>query len=113
MSKPQLIDDQEHERVFERVAAVDVAKASGMVCTRGPHPSRPGARQAAVWDVPATMNAVSALADQLVAAGVSEGDAGVRLRLLADLGAPRGALPYSPLSGQELEEVFLDLMAYP
>lgn len=51
MSEPQLIDDQEYERVFERVAAVDVAKASGMVCTRGPHPSRPGARQAAVWEL--------------------------------------------------------------
>ena len=72
MSEPQLIDDQEHERVFERVAAVDVAKAAGMVCTRGPHPSRPGVRQAAVWEVPATMNAVSALADQLAAAGVQK-----------------------------------------
>jgi hypothetical protein len=30
--KPQVIEDQEHERVFDRVAAVDVAKASGMVC---------------------------------------------------------------------------------
>ena len=37
MSQPQLIDDEEHERVFEKVAAVDVAKASGMVCTRVPH----------------------------------------------------------------------------
>jgi transposase len=72
VSEPQLIDDQEHERVFERVAAVDVAKAAGMVCTRGPHPSRPGVRQAAVWEVPATMNAVSALADQLAAAGVQK-----------------------------------------
>ncbi len=67
MSKPQVIDDEEHERAFERVAAVDVAKAAGMVCTRLPHPSRPGARQAAVWEVPATMNAVQALAGQLTA----------------------------------------------
>jgi hypothetical protein len=72
VSEPQLIDDQEHERVFERVAAVDVAKAAGMVCTRGPHPSRPGVRQAAVWEVPATMNAVSALAGQLAAGGVQK-----------------------------------------
>jgi len=28
-----------------------------------------------------------------------------------DLPAPRGAVPYRPRSGQELEEVFLDLMA--
>ena len=43
MSKPQVIDDEEHERVHERVAAIDVAKDSGVVCTRLPHPSRPGA----------------------------------------------------------------------
>ena len=44
MSKPQVIADEEHERVWERVAAIDVAKASGMVCTRVPHEDRPGAR---------------------------------------------------------------------
>jgi transposase len=65
--KPQVIDDQEHERVFDRVAAVDVAKASGVVCTRLPHPSRPGGRQSAVWTVPATMGAVSELAGRLAA----------------------------------------------
>ena len=65
MSTPQVIDDEEHERVFERVAAVDVAKASGMVCTRMPHPSRPGARRSAVWTVPATMNPVRGLAAEL------------------------------------------------
>ena len=66
MSTPQLIDDEEHERVFEKVAAVDVAKASGMVCTRTPHPSRPGARRSTVWTVTAAMGAVRALAGQLV-----------------------------------------------
>ena len=70
MSKPLVIDDQEHERVFERVAAVDVAKASGVVCTRGPHPSRPGARCSTVWEVPATMNAVGALAARLAGEGI-------------------------------------------
>ena len=29
-------------RSWQRVAAIDVAKASGMVCTRVPHPSSPG-----------------------------------------------------------------------
>src|SRR5205823_2119459 len=62
--------DQQHERVFERVAAVDVAKASGMVCTRTPNPARPGARHSTVWEVPAAMNAVLALADRLVAGGI-------------------------------------------
>ena len=61
MSKPQVIDDEEHERVHERVAAVDVANDSGMVCTRLPHPSRPGARQSTVWTVKARMGAVGKL----------------------------------------------------
>jgi hypothetical protein len=34
--RPQVIDDEQHERVYERVAAVDVAKDSGMVCAREP-----------------------------------------------------------------------------
>jgi hypothetical protein len=38
--KPQVIDDEEHERVHDRVAVVDVAKNAGVVCTRMPH--RPG-----------------------------------------------------------------------
>jgi transposase len=72
VSEPQVIEDEEHERVLEKVAAVDVAKASGMVCTRLPHPHRPGARQSRVWEVRATMNAVSALAGELAAAGIEK-----------------------------------------
>ena len=72
MGKPQVIEDEEHERVFDKVAAVDVAKASGMVCTRTPHPSRPGARRSMVWMVPATMGAVAALAAQLKAQGIEK-----------------------------------------
>jgi transposase len=72
MNRPQVIDDAGHERVFERVAAVDVAKAAGVVCLRAPHPSRPGARQSTVWEVPATMNSVRGLGSQLVAAGVQK-----------------------------------------
>jgi hypothetical protein len=34
VSKPQVIEDEEHERVHERVAAIDAAKATGMVCLR-------------------------------------------------------------------------------
>ena len=72
MSKPQVVDDQDHERVYEKVAAVDVAKASGVVCVRGPHPSRPGTRASTVWTVQATMNAVASLAAQLAAQGVQK-----------------------------------------
>jgi transposase len=70
VSRPQVIDDQDHERVHDRVAAVDVAKDSGMVCTRTPHPSRPGARRATVWTVQARMGAVRQLGRQLKRDGI-------------------------------------------
>ncbi len=70
MSKPQVIDDEEHERVHERVAAIDVAKDSGVVCTRTPHPSRPGARRSTVWTVKARMGTVRKLGQQLVRDGI-------------------------------------------
>ena len=70
MSRPQVIDDEEHERVHERVAAVDVAKDSGVVGTRLPHPSGPGARQSTVWTVKARMGAVGKLGRQLKDSGI-------------------------------------------
>ena len=69
-AKPQVIDDEEHERVHERVAAIDVAKDTGMVCTRLPHPSRPGARQSTVWTVKARMGAIRTLGRQLSRDGI-------------------------------------------
>ena len=77
MSRPQVIDDQDHERIYERVAAVDVAKDSGMVCTRTPHPSRPGARRSTVWAVQARTGAVRALGAQLKKGRDRAGDAGI------------------------------------
>ena len=65
MREPQEICDVEHEQILERVAAVDVAKASGMVCLRVPQASRQDRRRSLVWDVPATTNAVIELADHL------------------------------------------------
>ena len=64
------IDEDETERVLTVAAAVDVAKASGMVCVRRPHPSIEGRRTARVWEVDATTNSVLALGVDLVAAGV-------------------------------------------
>jgi len=72
MREPQEIQDEEHEQVVERVAAVDVAKASGMVCTRVPHPSRPGKRLSRVWEVAATTGAIIQLAEQLVGQGIEK-----------------------------------------
>jgi transposase len=70
VSRPQVIDDEQHERVHERVAAIDVAKDSGVVCTRTSHPSRPGARRSTVWTVRARMGAVRALGRQLHKDGI-------------------------------------------
>ncbi len=67
MREPQEIPDEDYERVLERVAAVDVAKASGMVCTRVPHPDRPGRQRTLVWEVPATTSAVLELGGRLAA----------------------------------------------
>ena len=65
MEEPQEVQDEEYERVYERVAAVDVAKASGVVCTRVPDESGPGRGRTKVWTVIATMNAVTELAGHL------------------------------------------------
>ena len=65
MEEPQEVQDEEYERVWERVAAVDVAKASGVVCTRVPDEARPGRRRTRVWTVTATLSAVTELADHL------------------------------------------------
>src|SRR6266568_4950363 len=72
MREPQELQDEEYEQVVGRVAAVDVAKASGMVCTRVPHPSRPGRRVTKVWEVDATTNAITELADHLVRQGIEK-----------------------------------------
>ena len=101
MGRPQVIDDEEHERVHERVAAVDVAKDSGVVCTRTPHPSRPGARRSTVWTVKARMGAIRALGRQLKRDGIEMVTLESTSRLLAYLAAPRGALLYSRLSREE------------
>ena len=70
MSRPQVIDDEDHERVHDRVAAVDVAKDSGVVCTRMPHPSRPGARRSTVRTARAPTGAVRPLGRQLKGDGI-------------------------------------------
>src|SRR6478672_8928372 len=66
--EPEAIPDAEHELVIERVAAVDVAKASGKVCVRVP--GKAGRRVSRVWDVAATTAAVTELAEDLVELGV-------------------------------------------
>lgn len=57
--------EQDLEQV-SRVAAIDIAKASAMVCTRLPREGRAGRRVQRVWPVSATTNAIEELADHLV-----------------------------------------------
>jgi transposase len=64
------IDEDETEQVLTVAAAVDVAKASGMVCVRRPHPSIEGRRTSRVWEVESTTNAILSLGQDLVATGV-------------------------------------------
>jgi transposase len=66
--KPQVVPDEDHEVVYERVAAVDVAKASGVVCMRTPDASRPGRFASRIWDnVPATRAQIAGLGRELLA----------------------------------------------
>ena len=68
----QELDQAEEEpaELVARAAAIDVAKDSGMVCTRVPHESRAGRRVQKVWDVPARFTAVVELADHLRCEGI-------------------------------------------
>jgi transposase len=61
--------DQAAEQVC-RVAAIDIAKASAMVCTRLPGDKNPDRRVQRTWPVASTANAVMELADHLVCQGV-------------------------------------------
>ncbi len=70
MQEPQEIQDEEHEQLLDRVAAIDVAKASGMVCTRVLHPSGGKRRLTRVWEVAATTTSIMELADHLVKARI-------------------------------------------
>ena len=60
---------EERTEVVTYAAAVDVAKASGMVCTRVPG-SRPDRKRQKVWQVDATYASVVALMDHLRCEGI-------------------------------------------
>jgi transposase len=63
--EPEEIQEREHEVAVARVAAVDVAKASAVVCTRVPREGEPGRFVTRVHPVDATTNAILELADYL------------------------------------------------
>src|SRR5215472_6750588 len=66
----QLVEDEDYQLRYERVAGIDIAKAKADVCTRLP-PARGGGRRASrVEEVPATAREILALAGRLTADGV-------------------------------------------
>ncbi len=71
MQQPVEVQVDEHEPIVERVAAIDVAKASGMVCLRIPHETIPGRRVTKVWPVQSTTAALVELGDHLRAERVT------------------------------------------
>lgn len=70
MQQPMEVEVEDDEQIVERVAAVDVAKASGMVCTRVGHESVPGKRVTKVWQVGSTTRALVELGDHLRCQGI-------------------------------------------
>ena len=66
-----LVEDEEYQLRHERVAGVDVAKASAAVCTRLPPQREGGRRVSRVEEVTATVPEVAALAGRLLADGVT------------------------------------------
>ena len=70
MQQPREVDVDESQQIVERVAGIDVAKATGMVCTRVPHGSVDGRRVTKVWEVKATTKGLVELADHLVGARI-------------------------------------------
>jgi transposase len=66
----QQVEVDEHEEIVGRVAAIDVAKASGMVCIRVPHATKAGKRVTTAWQVGSTTNQILELAEQLAGEGI-------------------------------------------
>lgn len=70
MGDAEVFDLEQRVEQVERVAAIDVAKASGMVCTRLPSEANAARRVQRTWAVGATTQEIIALGDHLVCQGV-------------------------------------------
>ncbi|WP_228396724.1 IS110 family transposase [Streptomyces sp. RB17] len=64
------LGEEHDDGTVARVAAIDIAKASGMVCLRVPHDTIEGRRVQTVWTVASTTNTILELGDRLVCQGV-------------------------------------------
>jgi transposase len=65
----QVVEDEGYQLRYERVAGIDVAKASGMVCLRLPPDPGRARRTSRTWQVSASVPEIEALAAELMAAG--------------------------------------------
>ncbi|HUZ29321.1 MAG TPA: IS110 family transposase [Solirubrobacteraceae bacterium] len=68
----QIEVSDEAVELVDRVAAIDIAKASGMVCVRLPHPAVPGRRTQEVFAVAADSGAILELGERLTGYGVQQ-----------------------------------------
>ena len=66
----QLVEDEEYQLRYERVAGIDIGKAKADVCTRLPAVRAGGRRASRVEEVPARAAEICALAGRLAADGV-------------------------------------------
>ncbi|WP_406723567.1 IS110 family transposase [Streptomyces sp. GD-15H] len=62
--------EEQDDGTVARVAAIDIAKASAVVCTRVPHDKIEGRRVQQVWTVASTTNAILELGDRLLCQGI-------------------------------------------
>jgi transposase len=68
----QVVEDEDYQLRYERVAGIDVAKASGMVCLRLPPGPGKARRTSRTWEVTARVPDIEALAAELKAARVQK-----------------------------------------
>jgi transposase len=67
----ELEETDEPVELVQRVAALDIGKATLMACIRTPHPDKPGRRRQEVREYATTTRALLGLADRLRALGVT------------------------------------------
>ena len=99
----EVIADEEYERVLERVCAIDVAKASAMVCTRVPG-GESARRTSRTWEVSATVHAVM---DGIAAAAIGLTFA-TGLKLL-----PTGSMRVGPLAVTLATVLWVGILRWP
>jgi transposase len=64
------VEDEDYQLRHEKVAGIDIAKASGMVCLRLPPEEGKDRRSSKVWETGATVPEIEVLAEELKEAGV-------------------------------------------